>query len=307
MSEGIGGVAAAADGSADEAPVANGQADGPASEPDPDEGMRVVVFASQKGGAGKTTLCGHLAVQADLVGAGPVAVVDTDPQGSLAQWWNAREKATPLFVQTHVRDLAGDLDDLQDGGVRLVFIDTPAAVTKTIGDIVDHATLVIVPARPSPHDLRAVGATVDIVEERGKPLIFALNAATRGTRLTDDSAVALSQHGTVAPVLLHHRIDFATSMIDGRTVMEINAESKSAQEIIEIWQYVSARLGKLERRRRQQPFQGADRRLPVYVPALIRPPERPSFGRRMGITGIASDGSSSRPEAKDAKRSKVPA
>ena len=89
--------------------------------------------------------------------------------------------------------------------------------------------------------------------------------------------------------------------------MEINAESKSAQEIIEIWQYVSARLGKLERRRRQQPIQGADRRRPVYVPALKRPPERPSFGRRMGITGIASGGPSSRPEAKDAKRSKVPA
>jgi chromosome partitioning protein len=48
------------------------------------QGMRVLVFASQKGGVGKTTLAGHIGVQAELAGAGPVALVDTDPQGSLA-------------------------------------------------------------------------------------------------------------------------------------------------------------------------------------------------------------------------------
>src|SRR3546814_7141243 len=34
--------------------------------------MRVLAMASQKGGSGKTTLSGHLAVQAQLAGAGPV-------------------------------------------------------------------------------------------------------------------------------------------------------------------------------------------------------------------------------------------
>jgi chromosome partitioning protein len=105
----------------------------------------------------------------------------------------------------------------------------------------------------------------------------------------------------VAPVLLHHRVDFATSMIDGRTVMEINGESNSAQEVIDIWQYVSRRLGKLERRRRQRPYEGADRRRPIYVPALNKPPERPTFGRRLGLKGIASGGPSSPLAAKDAK------
>ena len=36
--------------------------------------MRIVVLASRKGGSGKTTLAGHLAVQAELSGAGPVAL-----------------------------------------------------------------------------------------------------------------------------------------------------------------------------------------------------------------------------------------
>ena len=63
--------------------------------------MYVIAVASQKGGSGKTTLAGHLAVQADRTGFGPVALVDTDPQGSLSEWWNARTAETPLFAIRH--------------------------------------------------------------------------------------------------------------------------------------------------------------------------------------------------------------
>jgi len=47
--------------------------------------MQVVVFASQKGGSGKTTLTGDVAIQAQRSGAGPIGLIDTDPQSSLAQ------------------------------------------------------------------------------------------------------------------------------------------------------------------------------------------------------------------------------
>jgi chromosome partitioning protein len=239
--------------------------------------MQVIVFASQKGGAGKTTLCGQLSVQAELVGAGPVCLVDTDPQGSLAEWWNARPTETPVFVQTHFSTLLEDLETLRNQGIKLVFIDTPPAVTDTIREIVAYADLVVVPTRPSPHDLRAVGATVDIIEGHDKPMIFTVNAATKRARITGEAAVALSQHGTVAPVTIHQRVDFATSMIDGRTVMEMNSESASSQEIIDLWQYVASRLGKMERRQRQVPHDGPERR----VAGIGSPPARtPVFGRR---------------------------
>ena len=65
--------------------------------------MRIVAFASQKGGSGKTTIAGHIAVQAERAGAGPVAIIDTDPQGSLSDWWNARQSETPAFAQTTSR------------------------------------------------------------------------------------------------------------------------------------------------------------------------------------------------------------
>ena len=124
--------------------------------------MLVVVIASQKGGSGKTTLAGHLAVEAEKSNAGPVALIDTDPQGSLSQWWNARAVQTPSFAKVGVFELSSALAHLKRTGMRLVIIDTPPAISDSISQVVAHADLVLVPTRPSPHDLRAVGATVDI-------------------------------------------------------------------------------------------------------------------------------------------------
>jgi hypothetical protein len=92
-----------------------------------------------------------------------------------------------------------------------------------------------------------VGATVDIAERHGKPLIFVINAATARARITGESAVALSQHGMVAPVTIHHRVDFAASMIDGRTVGEVVPGSPSAKEITDLWLYIQERLSRIVR------------------------------------------------------------
>lgn len=209
--------------------------------------MHTIVIASQKGGSGKTTLSGHLAVEACRAGVGPVSLIDTDPQGSLAQWWNARIAQEPHFVKAGGFDLGDTLAELDRAGFRLAVIDTPPAITQSISQVVAHADLVIVPTRPSPHDLRAVGLTVDIVERHGKPLIFVVNAANARARITGESAVALSQHGTVAPVILHHRVDFAASMVDGRTVTEIVPDAPSAREVSALWLYVQDRLSRIVR------------------------------------------------------------
>jgi len=210
--------------------------------------MRVLALASQKGGSGKTTLSGHLAVQAQRSGAGPVVLMDIDPQGSLADWWNERKDEMPTFAQTTVARLASDLAELREQGFKLAVIDTPPAITAAIQSVIQVAELIVIPTRPSPHDLRAVGATVELCERSGKPLLFVVNAATPLAKITYEAAIALSQHGTVAPVVLHHRTDFAASMIDGRTVMEVNPSSKSAQEVAELWDYIADRLEKNFRR-----------------------------------------------------------
>ena len=228
-----------------------------------DRGMHVVALCSQKGGSGKTTLSGHLAVQAELAGAGPVALIDTDPQGSLAAWWNERANEAPAFVSTTLGQLASDLERLRREGCQLVVVDTPPAINMAIQRVINLADLVVVPTRPSPHDLRAVAGTVELVERGHTQMVFVLNGANLRAKITSDAAIALSQHGTVAPVFIQQRIDFASSMIDGRTTCELDPEGRSAKEIAVLWAYLAAQLDKLERRRvfQQQPQQSFGRRV----------------------------------------------
>ena len=63
-------------------------------------------------------------------------------------------------MERHFRELA-------KAGVELAIIDTPPAVTDTIRQVLAVADLVVIPTRPSPHDLRAVGSTVELVEKSG--------------------------------------------------------------------------------------------------------------------------------------------
>ena len=229
-------------------------------------------MASQKGGSGKTTLSGHLAVQAQRAGNGPVVLIDIDPQGSLSDWWNERTTEYPAFAQTTVSRLATDLEILREQGFGLAVLDTPPAITMAIQSVIAVADLVVIPTRPSPHDLRAVGATVDLCDRAGKQLIFVVNAATPKARITSDAAIALSQHGTVAPVTIHQRTDFAASMIDGRTVMEVDPNGRSAAEVTELWSYIADRLEKNFRRT-------------VFAPPAAtfasRPAQGGGFGRRV--------------------------
>jgi chromosome partitioning protein len=225
--------------------------------------MFVMAVASQKGGSGKTTLAGHIAVQAERAGAGPIALVDTDPQGSLSDWWNERDADTPVFARTIISQLPRDIERMKQLGIRLLVVDTPPAITLTIAHVIKLADLVVIPTRPSPHDLRAAGATIELVERMGKAMVFVINGATPRARITSEAAIALSQYGTLAPSIIHHRTDFASSMIDGRTVMELKRNSRSAGEIEKLWEYLQGRLF---------------RERPMHSPVLAHETPAPAFG-----------------------------
>lgn len=207
--------------------------------------MQTIVLASRKGGAGKTTLSCHLAVEAERIGAGPVAVIDTDPMAGLSMWWDMRKEATPILVRAEP-DLATTLKALDKHGVKLVFIDTPPALSEGVSDTITHADLVLVPVQPSPDDLRAVGVTVDMVRKAKKPLVFIINRVKPRVKLTQEAAIALSQHGVVAGQMVWDRTDYAAAKVDGLTAPERETDGRAAEEISKLWAYVVTRLEMLD-------------------------------------------------------------
>ena len=125
---------------------------------------------------------------------------------------------------------------------------------EAVGDfeVVRSAELVLIPTRPSPHDLRAVGSTVELVQAASKPFVFAVTQAKPNARLTVQAVAALSEHGAVAPAIVHDRVDYAGSMIDGRTVQETDARGRSSAEVAELWGFVKAQMAKCTKTRNQE-------------------------------------------------------
>jgi chromosome partitioning protein len=198
---------------------------------------------STKGGVGKTSIVAHLACAAESAGDGPVAIIDTDPQASLARWWNVRAADTPIFIQTTLQDLPKRLDTLRDSGCKLVLIDTPGADISHNRQVLRLCDLVLIPSRPSPLDLGTLSTTVATVQEEGKRLMFVLNAVTPRTRISAQAVMALSHHGPVGAIL-HQRTDYAAAMTDGRVAAELDANSRSAEEVTGLWDAVLSYLRK---------------------------------------------------------------
>jgi chromosome partitioning protein len=202
--------------------------------------MQTIVVASQKGGSGKTTITRNLAVAL----GDDVALIDTDPQGSLTAWWNRREAETPVLVNTD-NGLPATLDTLRSAGIKMVLIDTPPSAHAFVADVIGLADLVVVPVRPTPDDLDAVGPTLDMIEAAGRNFVFIVSQAKKRTRLALETVPALAQHGKVSPVVIHDRVEFPTAALDGRGVVEVgDGDGAAATEVNELVTYLRKQLSK---------------------------------------------------------------
>ena len=197
--------------------------------------MKVITFASLKGGSGKTTLSIHLAHSIALAGK-RVLLIDADPQGSASAWVNAREDSSLFPVIGMARNsLHRDLPELLKGydyGV----IDTPPRVSALARSAILAADLVVIPVQPSSFDTWAASETVEVVQEAigFKPdlkAVFVISRKVTGTAIGRAIAAALKDYQL--PILkasISQRTKFAESSI-GYSVMELEPTGKAASEI----------------------------------------------------------------------------
>ena len=200
---------------------------------------RIITVAQQKGGAGKTTLVAHLAVA--WAGAGKrVAAVDIDPQQSLTSWYKLRTEllgaAAALGGRLVVRTITGwraaaEIERLaRDHDV--VVVDSPPHAETEAKIAVRAAHLVVLPIQPSPMDLWATRATLDLAKAEGTPAILVLNRVPPRARLTEAMTRGMTDLGaTIADAQLGNRVALAATMLEGKGVTEAQPRSTAAGEI----------------------------------------------------------------------------
>ncbi len=210
----------------------------------------VITVAQQKGGAGKTTLAANLAVEFARRGLS-VALVDTDPQGSLGRWFLQRRSrpagAEVEFATASAWGVSYECEKLRRSH-DLVIVDTPPKADADLRPALREADLVLVPVAGSMVDLWAVDGLMDLVSREGRRALIVLNRLRGGTRLAGEVAAAAEAVGGVATARLGARVTYAEALGEGLAAPDLRGPA--AQEIAALADEVQAVLAAGEELRR---------------------------------------------------------
>jgi chromosome partitioning protein len=208
--------------------------------------MKVIAICSQKGGVAKTTLSLNLGVTAERRGIATV-LIDVDPQQSLSKLGDERPKGSvPDVISAQASRLARNLDDVRAAGAELVIIDTGPNSEIASKLAMQAANYVIIPCKPSPIDLKAIEATLDLAAsagERPKAVVLTMAPPGKSTIVPETAEVIRASGYEVSPVVIHQRQPYVYATAAGQAVIEFDARSKSAEEIDELWVWVAGKVG----------------------------------------------------------------
>jgi chromosome partitioning protein len=193
----------------------------------------VITVAQRKGGSGKTTLAANLGVALAAAGHG-VALLDTDPQGSLGRWFMTRRAAGDPgfeFGTASAWGVAYECERLRRAA-DFVLIDTPPKADADLRPALREADLVLVPVATSHVDLWATEGVLDLCRREGRRALVVLNRTRPGTRLTGEVAeAARAMEAELAEASLGNRVLYAEAMGQGRAAVEAPRASPARVEV----------------------------------------------------------------------------
>ena len=197
---------------------------------------KVITISQQKGGTGKTTLAVHLAMAFIKYHNLKVAIIDTDPQGSLGKWFMIRSeknisnenltfKTASLWgAQYESKTLKNDHD--------IVVIDTPPKIESDARPAIEAADLVIIPMAASHVDFWATGAIVEIAKKANKKILVQINRSSQRSKLinkTNEFIKSLNLSST--KTIIGNRQIYTSAMGEGKTAVEKQKKGAAVEEI----------------------------------------------------------------------------
>ncbi|MBT7010176.1 MAG: ParA family protein [Flavobacteriaceae bacterium] len=208
---------------------------------------KVITISQQKGGTGKTTLAVHLAMAFIKYHNLKVAIIDTDPQGSLGKWFMIRTekkvsnenltfKTASLWgAQYESKTLKNDHD--------IVIIDTPPKIESDARPAIEAADLVLIPMAASHVDFWATGAIVEIAKKANKKILAQINRSSQRSKLIDktkDFIKSLDLNST--DTIIGSRQIYASSMGEGKTAVEKQKKGNAVDEIKKLSEQILQQL-----------------------------------------------------------------
>lgn len=191
---------------------------------------RIITFAQQKGGAGKTTVLVHLAAAWAEAGR-RVALIDLDPQRSLSRWAGLRaDPALPLIESKDYR-AASDMKAAAKAH-DYVLVDCPGAASSLLEAVVRESDLVVAPCQPSVMDVWATASVIETAKKQKTPLRILLNRVPgRAAALEEVIATLGPAQALLLATRLGNRVGFSQAMLNGRTAPELSRRSAAASEV----------------------------------------------------------------------------
>jgi chromosome partitioning protein len=130
--------------------------------------MPTIVFASPKGGAGKSTSAVLLATELALKGAA-VTVIDADPNKPVSEW--ARRAGRPENL-TVVADISEKtvIDEIESAAQKspFVIVDLEGTASMMVAYAISRADLVIIPTQGSQLDAKEATKAVKLIKQQEK-------------------------------------------------------------------------------------------------------------------------------------------
>ena len=140
--------------------------------------MPTIVFASPKGGAGKSTSAVVLACQLAQSGA-DVVIVDADPNRPVSKWAKLEGRPNNLSVIADVTE-STVIDEIETWAARVPFVvvDLEGTASMTVAYAISRADLVIIPVQGSQLDAAEAAKAIKLIRQQekafGRPISHAV-------------------------------------------------------------------------------------------------------------------------------------